>query len=1146
MIQINTIEPHASLMSYRDFASAREYDWGESRNYKLLNGQWRFNWAPTPRERQENFYVSDYDDSSWDSIAVPSNWEIQGYGVPIYSSRPYPFPNNPPHIPEDDNPVGSYRTKFELPEDWEGRDVFLNFDGVSSAFYAWVNGQKIGYSQGSRTPAEFDITAYLQGGENVLAVEVYRWCAGSYLETQDFWRLSGIFRDVYLHARGHARLRDFHVRTFFDADYRNAELNLDLALENCDGCSVRVELFDCGHNLLVDETRPAGEMVSYEFKMDNPRKWSNEEPYRYPLYISLFDAQSELLEVVPWRVGFRQVEIKGDIFNVNGVPIKIKGVNRHEHHPARGQVMTRSSMLRDIRLWKENNINAVRTAHYPNAPLFYELCDRYGIWVMDEANVECHDNRSLSNHPDWVEMHLNRLIRMVERDKNHPSIIIWSLGNESGPGVAPQAMYAWIKENHPELPVHAEFSNETADMHSAMYAGVNWLHEGRVSILCEYSHAMGNSSGNLKEYWDHIYAHDSHLGGYIWDWMDQGLRAPIPEKFFYRIGCGPVKNDVLVYGGWFDHDYIHRGNFCMNGLIGADWNPHPGLTELKHVQRNVHIEALDLKRGSFSVRNRFDFSNLRDLVSGHWNIGEGGRKLAEGEILDLDIPPHQSRELRINLPQIEPQPGMEYILTLSFRAKVGYSPLVEAGHELSCQQFHLPVKESAIRVQPNSLPVMRVLEKHDVIEVFGAGVEISFCRETGIMTSYRRAGRQLIERGPEIDLWRAETDNDRAAIARGRYHEGWRTAARKGVTTSVKYAVLDCGAARITSTSQMPSVNSACQQVFTVYGNGEVVVDIYLENSKVPDQYQGPHRVGTELLLPGKFTNMKWYGRGPAATYSDRCLEPIGIYGGNVDEQWVDYSRPQENGNKVDVRWVSMTDSAGYGLLFFGRRYPLSVGARFYSKDTMESSEYSFQMERSGHIHLNIDHKQLGVGGNNSWGATALEPYQLKDKSYRYTYSMRPVAPSDQIEGLIFSQVAHIEAEPDPIAEMLEELNLGNVYSASSVLGENTPPRAFDGLYETRWCASGPMMPQWISVDLGDVIDLKGVEIVWEGQGPYDHYIDVSKNGEGWQQVSSRNKSGQIQLHDFTAQARHIRVVCIAAPKGSWASIRQIEYLTEY
>lgn len=1005
VIQINTEEPRSSYIPYANYKEAKNFEEDNSSYYKSLNGDWKFNWSAKPEDRPKEFFTNDFDDTTWKTIPVPSNWEIQGYGTAIYTNIKYPFPKNPPFIPNDDNPVGSYRTSFEIADDWSEKDIFINFKGVSSAFYLWVNGKKVGYSQGSRTTVEFNITSYIQKGKNNLAVEVYRWCDGSYLEDQDFWRLSGIYRDVYLLARAKSYFKDYFIKAELSDDLKSGTLKFDSNLIG-DNAIVSLFLLDKNGNV-VGNTKGNVEEGIYQttITVDNPDLWSNEFPNLYNLYIRLFNDKKEILEVIPQKIGFRSVDIEGNVFYVNKMPIKLKGVNRHETNPDKGHIVNKETILRDIKMWKENNINAVRTSHYPNIPLFYDLCDQYGIWVIDEANIETHDfgnkkeeTNLLANSSEWKEAHLNRVKRMVIRDKNHPSIIMWSLGNEAGSGPNFAACRSWIHEYDSSRPVHYEGGDKSnSDVHSRMYAAHTWLGDDelkRPGILCEYTHAMGNSNGNLDEYWEkNIYKHENFIGAFVWDWMDQGIRKPVPEKYKDNIGKGPVKDTVFAYGGWEKHKYHHDKNFCMNGLIASDWTPHPGLFAIKYVYRNIHVNPVDLKTGEFNIKSWYDYGNIKDFVDGSWIVEEDGIKIAEGKIDNLDVPPRAEKVIKIAIPEIKQKGSKEYFLTLSFKANKNYSSLVEEGHELVFAQFKLPFedkKDGEIKSEKyGEIDIVDNDEKKYTVN--GKTFSAHFDKKNGQLISYSLNNKVLIKQGPKLDLWRAFTDNDRPAIKQKKYNDIWRNVLKEEIIKSVNFEKLENNSVKITSSYEIPKVESNYTITQTIKGNGEIEVNIDLDKTNCPENFKNPHRIGSQMLIDSSLNNLEWFGRGPNPTYEDRKFEKIGLFKSTVDEQWVEYSRPQENGNKVDVRWVNLTDKNGKGLKFIKKDSLLSVGAKHYSTKTMEDSDYSFKMERSEDVYLNIDHKQMGVGGNNSWGATALEKYQLNKKKYNYSYIIQPI-----------------------------------------------------------------------------------------------------------------------------------------------------------
>ena len=1001
VLQVNREAPHATMMVYPDAEAALEYDRTASPWFRSLNGEWKFNWVRSPKDRPAGFHKPGFDVSGWGTIPVPSNWEMQGHGLKIYTNIKYPFEKNPPNAPTDWNPVGSYRREFEVSNDWNGRETYIVFDGVQSAFYLWINGKKVGYSQGSRTPAEFNITKYLKPGKNTVAAEVYRWCDGSYLEDQDFWRLSGIYREVYLWSTPRSHIRDFTVVTDLDENYRDATLGIDLDILNGKGCSVEVELLG-----------PNGKKVSsfksqdssFSFPVPAPAKWSAENPTLYTALLKLKDAGGNVLEVIPQRVGFRETAIINNRFCINGVPVLIRGVNRHEHQADTGHTIDRASMIRDIQLLKENNFNAVRTCHYPDMPEWYDLCDEFGIMLWDEANIESHGmgygKESLAKQPEWKAAHLDRIQRMVGRDKNHASVITWSMGNEAGDGQNFAACYKWIKENEPSRPVHYECTEwkngqPNTDIRDSMYAPAarirnNYLRQDdpRPFIICEYMHAMGNSSGGAKEYWDLFYEDNAAQGGFVWDWMDQGIRTPVPEKYSGNIGKGPVKDTFFAYGGWFENPVgVHNdGNFCMNGLIDAGQNPHPATYAHKWLQRYAHVAPVDLKAGKVKIKNRFHHSVLGDKLAGRWKITADGREIATGEIDGLAIEPRAEKTVALGLPTIKPEPGREYILSCEFSAKAGYHPLVKEGHLLAWDQFILPLEKAEKPASPTG--TVSVKERGGTIKVVGDGFTVGFDKKSGALSSYKVDGKELIAAGGRPELSRAQNDNERRQ--KGKTHPALDTAGANAKVESIKVEKVG-GAARVVVRKTLPDIRGGFAAVYTVQPSGEVVVEAGFDFGFTPGFIRPPLRVGMEWQLVGGLENLRWYGRG-GETYIDRNFEPIGIHEGTVDGQWTDYSRPQFNGNKTGVRWASFTNKDGTGLLVAAEGAPLGIDARHYSTQTMRGSDYSFQMERSDNIFLNIDAGQNGVGGINSWGAKALEKHRLNQKQYAYTYRLLPVA----------------------------------------------------------------------------------------------------------------------------------------------------------
>ncbi|MCD4731221.1 MAG: DUF4981 domain-containing protein [Bacteroidales bacterium] len=670
----NKVLPHSYFIPFPDEQSAMNLANEDSPFYKSLSGIWKFNWVSDPANKPTEFMKPEYNVNDWDDIPVPSNWELEGYGIPIYVNQPYEWTEdpNPPYVPHEYNPVGSYRRSFEVPENWEDKEVFIHLGAVKSAFYIWINGKYAGYSQGSKTPAEWNITEFLQSGENIVALQIYRWSDGSYLECQDFWRISGIERDVFLYATPKVYIRDFFVKSTLTNDYRNGLFNLHVDVHNktqyVDDYKILVQILDSSQNIIFDKnkditfTSTGDAFANYNQIINDPLKWTAETPNLYTLLISL-QQDNKIIETVKHSIGFRTSEIKNAQLLVNGKAVLLKGVNRHEHDPVTGHLISRESMEQDIRLMKENNINAVRTSHYPDDPYWYELCDKYGLYVIDEANIESHGMgygaRSLAKDPAWMDAHLDRIVRMVERDKNHPSIIIWSMGNEAGDGINFTAGYKWIHARDDSRPVHYERAGLglNSDIYCPMYASIGHIENyarkqpEKPLILCEYAHAMGNSTGNLQDYWDVIEKYDALQGGFIWDWVDQGLLKTDENGV-----------DYFAYGGDYGpEDVPSDGNFCANGLVSADRKPHPALAEVKKVYQNIQFNLQILPGGEVEIKNMFDFINL-DRFNIYWEITGDGTELAKGVIENPDVPAQKTLNFKLPITSMRLRSGMEYFI----------------------------------------------------------------------------------------------------------------------------------------------------------------------------------------------------------------------------------------------------------------------------------------------------------------------------------------------------------------------------------------------------------------------------------------------------------------------------------------------------
>lgn len=996
MFDQNKEPAHCSLIPYEDHKQALRNDPTRSPFYRSLNGMWKFHWVRKPADRPSDFFKPEVNVDHWDEIPVPSNWELQNYGIPIYVNAGYPFPPNPPFIPHDYNPVGSYRRDFEIPGTWKEGRIFIHFAGVNSAFYLWINGQKVGYSQDSMTPAEFDITPYIKPGKNTAAAEVYRWSDGSYLEDQDMWRLSGIYRDVFIFNTSNIHIRDFQVQCDLDTQYRDAVMTVTPIVRNFSQTSssihqLEVILYDADGRTVVrmrenTGTIDAGNERSLPMKttLSNPRKWTAETPYLYTTILTLRDPQNRITETLQCRTGFRKVEIKDGQLLVNGKPITIKGVNRHEHDPDFGRAVPFARMLEDIKLLKQNNINAVRTSHYPDHPLWLDLCDQFGIYLIDEANIESHGmgydpDKTLGNNPEWKEAHLARGAAMVERDKNHPSVIIWSMGNEAGDGVNFEALSEWMHKRDPSRPVHYERAVERphVDIVSPMYATIEKIEayaqkpQTRPLILCEYAHAMGNSVGNLRDYWEVIEKYKHLQGGFIWDFIDQGLRKKTTNgKTFW------------AYGGDYG-DIPNDGNFCCNGIVQPDRTPNPSLYEVKRVYRYVKMAPVDLLNGRFRVMNAYNFISL-DFLDISWELTENGRPLQHGVLKPLKTLPGQEAEIKIPFKKPPLKPGGEYFLTVTF-SLARQTSWAEKGHVLARDQFQLPFPVPDVPpVDVESMPGVRFTENEKKIVVNGEGFSVTFDRESGLMESWESNGKSLLLSPLTPNFWRVPTDNDignRMPLRQGI----WRNAGKERTTVSVSIEQTGPGEVRVTAVSTLLAGNSPYRLIYTVYGSGDIVVESHVQpNESLPDL----PRFGMRVEFPGDYKTVTWFGRGPQENYWDRRTgADVGLYSAAVEQFIHRYVRPQENGNRTDVRWVSLTSGDGSGIKIEG--IPLvEFSAWPYRMEDLERGRHIYEPEIRDIITFNVDYRQMGVGGDNSWGARTHPQYTLPPGPYTYRFRL--------------------------------------------------------------------------------------------------------------------------------------------------------------
>ena len=989
MLQKGRLPAHTTLFPFDCETAARGGSRRSSGRYLGLGGAWRFYLADRPDLLPGDFWEIDYDDTDWDDLAVPSCWQMEGYGIPVYTNVNYPIPYDPPFVP-DENAVGCYRKYFRLPETW-GRDrVHITFEGVDSCFYVWVNGHIAGFSKVPHMPSEFDITDFVTGGNNVVAVQVFQYSDGTYLEDQDMWRVSGIFRDVYLTAHGHSYVRDAWVETSFDGDYRDAALKVHAEVVSSESAAVtvRAELFDANWNPVTAQILSASPKfgtaaLDADLPVSAPAHWTAETPTLYALLLTLLGEDGATQEVVRVNVGFRQVRIDGVRLLVNGQPVKLRGVNRHDTHADTGHAVALDDMIKDIVLMKQHNINTVRTSHYPNDPRWLDLCDRYGLYVVDEADLETHGTwpvgrpHELTNHPDWEAAYVDRAERMVRRDRNHPSIIFWSLGNESGWGNNHRAMLRWIKANDLTRPIHYEHGHDAPelDLVSCMYPTLDGLiEEGkrtddvRPFFMCEYAHAMGNGPGNLKEYWDAIYAHDRLIGGCVWEWADHGIRAENgdDEQFF-------------AYGGDFG-DQPNDGNFCIDGLTTPEHDPHTGLIELKKVYQPLLAEHLG--QGRLRLTNRNHFTDLTWLEGG-WRLCRDGGTVAEGQLDALDIAPGDSREIALTLPGMAVNGDYQLELTFTQRQDTLWA---SKGFPVAREQFALQAAHKRA-VDARSLAPIDISVIDGDVMVTGREFAAMFSPASGRLEWFEFQGQPMISAAIEPNLWRAPIDNDRNV------QDQWKRAGLDRLQTRVVEASYDQPAPSVfrfvaDTVHGAPSLLPALRlhSEYTLFGDGSLNLRFdFKPEAEVPSL----PRLGVSIVLEGNVDRVKWYGRGPHENYPDKkTAAHVGLYAGTVADQHEQYVRPQENGAKTDVQWAMLHDARGLGLLFAGDPI-FTFSAHNYDDRDLTLAEHTYELERSEFVHVNIDFAQNGLG-SASCGPGPLEQYLLPAEPATLRFSIRP------------------------------------------------------------------------------------------------------------------------------------------------------------
>ncbi len=1013
IVEINKEPPHSSFVPFPDIDSAFDDSWLASPWVIKLNGVWKFKLVENPKRVPRDFYTVNFSDKDWDDIIVPSNWQMLGYDKPIYTNIIYPFEANPPYVPQKNNPTGLYRKTFEI-DDIEKKKIFLVFEGVDSAFFVWVNGHFVGYSEDSRVTAEFDITPYVYKGKNLVAVEVIRWSTGSYLEDQDMWRLSGIFRDVYIYHVPLIHIRDFFVKTIFDKNYRNATLKVWAKIKNflnrdVRNISIELLLFDADKNLVFRGIEEKVEYieanqeryVNFSVEINEPRKWSAEDPYLYTLIMVLKDDKNSILEVVSEWIGFRQIEIKDGMFLINGVPIKFKGVNRHEHDEIRGHAISIESIVNDILLMKRYNINAVRTSHYPNHPYWYHLCDKYGIYLIDEANIECHGlavmprseemKEEPANNPDWLNAFMERIVRMVYRDKNHPSVVMWSLGNESGYGSNHAAAIGWIHDFDPTRPVHYEGASHvvggvprTVDVISVMYPSIERLiklaenpSDNRPVLMCEYAHSMGNSTGNLKEYWETIYSYKRLIGGFIWDWVDQGLLK--------------IENGIeyWAYGGDFG-DVPNDGNFCINGIVWPDRSLQPAMWEVKKIYQPIEAKEIDLSNGLVSIINRFDFTDLESIEIS-WEIFSNGKIIQRGILPNVSIPPHSEKKIKI--PYIfDKVKGEESWLILHYRL-TNDTLWARKGYEIGWTQFKLSSYIKVSEIHGTDIPALLFYEERKNIRVLGKDFVFTFNKDTGKLT-YVYENKILIKDASLLEVWRAPTDNDTPRAAKKWYEIGLNKTVINIVDVKTKKVSNSVIRLDVMFNVSTPVIKDCfrCNYRIIIYGSGEVVFDMFIE----PDKRLPPlPRIGLQFIVPKEYSYVEWYGRGPHENYQDRKEGAmVGYYSTTINDLYVPYIMPQENGNRADVRWICLK-SDKVGLFIIALNF-MEFSAHYFSAFDLTKAKHTYELVNRDRIFLHIDYKQRGLGGA-SCGPDTLPKYEIYPEPIKFKIILKGLSSNTDV-----------------------------------------------------------------------------------------------------------------------------------------------------
>lgn len=1071
-VSVNKEAPRSAFMTYSDKATALSLAYEKSPYYQLLNGTWKFYFVNSYKELPANITDPSISTDSWNDIQVPGNWERQGFGVAIYTNHGYEFkPRNPqpPLLPEE-NPVGVYRRDIEIPSDWDGRDIYLHIGGAKSGTYVYVNGQEVGYSEDSKNPAEFLINKYLKPGKNVLTLKIFRWSTGSYLECQDFWRVSGIERDVYLWSQPKTAIQDFRVISTLDDTYKTGIFKLAIDLKNHEekakNLTISYELIDNSGKTIATECKnlwvsPAvNSTASFETTIPDVATWTAEIPNLYKMVMTIKDGD-KTVEVVPYHVGFRRFEMKQTkelagngkpytVFLVNGQPVKFKGVNIHEHNPETGHYVPVELMRKDFELMKKHNINSVRLCHYPQDRKFYELCDEYGLYVYDEANIESHGmyyslskGGTLGNNPEWLKPHMDRTINMYERNKNYPSVTFWSLGNEAGNGYNFYQTYLYIKNKEKDgmnRPVNYErvLWEWNTDMYVPQYPGASWFEEigqkgsDRPVVPSEYAHAMGNSTGSLLDQWNAIYKYPNLQGGYIWDWVDQGfLEKDANGRPYY------------TYGGDYGVNAPSDGNFLCNGIVGPDRTPHPAMAEVKYVYQDVAITAKDLANGTFEVFNRYYFKNLKDYMI-TYTIMANGKAVRHGKV-SLDIAPQTSKELQVNIAGLKPQKDTEYFVSFSV-ITVQPEGLIPQGHEIASEQFRLPIEPIKSDIKTSG-PALSVSENGDELVASSSKVNFVFNKKTGLVSSYKVGSTEYFSEGFGLqpNFWRGPTDND-YGNGQPKREQIWKQSS-KNFDVSDATVKMDGKNAIMTINYLLPAGNLYIVD-YTIYPSGAVHVAAHFTSTEMNEAETEVSeatrtatftpgrdaarkeaskltvpRIGVRFRVPATMNQVEYFGRGPEENYWDRKAGTlVGLYKSTAEDLYFPYVRPQENGHHTDTRWVSVSSNKGKGLKIvadeliefnalrnsiedFDDEEQVNLPRQWSNftpeqianhdeaaaKDVLRRQHHINDVTPRNYVEVCIDLKQQGVGGYDSWGARPEPQYTLPaNKDYQWGFTIIP------------------------------------------------------------------------------------------------------------------------------------------------------------